>query len=154
MKHWDSSSTLAVTRNSSRKFSSWDNQFIFPFLIHSCIFFSSKWNWLQKSILLLQIPLCSINRACPSKGVLNFSAFAVLSYIRHYHLHQVFIFVLKDYSLVFFFSSNMLPIFQLFSPPQHLTVKGRSHSYVKKVSSSILIPPTMNFVKIGINIYF
>ncbi|KGN61602.2 uncharacterized protein LOC101213850 isoform X1 [Cucumis sativus] len=55
------------------------------------------------------IPMCGSIWSCPSEGVLSFSAFSVLSFCRNHHL------------------------LQLFGRPQWLTVKGRSHSYVKKV---------------------
>ncbi|PON33810.1 S-adenosyl-L-methionine-dependent methyltransferase [Parasponia andersonii] len=60
----------------------------------------------QKAYL---IPICGSIWSCPSEGVMSFSAFSVLSFCRNHHL------------------------LQLFGRPQWLTVKGRSHCYVKKV---------------------
>ncbi|XP_030508263.2 uncharacterized protein LOC115723007 [Cannabis sativa] len=55
------------------------------------------------------IPICGSIWSCPSEGVMSFSAFSVLSFCRNHYL------------------------LQLFGRPQWLTVKGRSHCYVKKV---------------------
>ncbi|KAM5553292.1 hypothetical protein ABKV19_025489 [Rosa sericea] len=55
------------------------------------------------------IPICSSILSCPSEGVISLSAFSVLSVCRNYQL------------------------LQLFGGPQWLTVKWRSHCYVKKV---------------------
>ncbi|CAN1279159.1 Tuberculostearic acid methyltransferase UfaA1 [Linum perenne] len=56
------------------------------------------------------VPMCGSIWSCPSEGVMNFSAFSVLSFCRNHHL------------------------LQLLGRPQWLTVKRRSHSYVNKVS--------------------
>ncbi|XP_011649135.2 uncharacterized protein LOC105434590 isoform X1 [Cucumis sativus] len=55
------------------------------------------------------VPMCGSIWSCSSEKVLSFSAFSVLSFCRNHHL------------------------LQLVGRPQWLTVKGRSHSYVKKV---------------------
>ncbi|CAN0904824.1 Tuberculostearic acid methyltransferase UfaA1 [Linum grandiflorum] len=60
----------------------------------------------QKAYL---VPMCGSIWSCPSEGVMNFSAFSVLSFCRNHHL------------------------LQLLGRPQWLTVKRRSHSYVNKV---------------------
>ncbi|XP_048332631.2 uncharacterized protein LOC107411826 isoform X1 [Ziziphus jujuba] len=60
----------------------------------------------QKAYL---IPICGSIWSCPSEGVMSFSAFSVLSFCRNHHL------------------------LQLLGRPQWLTIKGRSHCYVKKV---------------------
>uniref|UniRef100_A0A2N9GZN4 Amine oxidase domain-containing protein n=1 Tax=Fagus sylvatica TaxID=28930 RepID=A0A2N9GZN4_FAGSY len=60
----------------------------------------------QKAYL---VPVCGSVWSCPSDGVMSFSAFSVLSFCRNHHL------------------------LQLFGRPQWLTVRWRSHCYVKKV---------------------
>ncbi|BFG14191.1 hypothetical protein CerSpe_004660 [Prunus speciosa] len=60
----------------------------------------------QKAYL---VPVCGSIWSCPSEGVMSFSAFSVLSFCRNHHL------------------------LQLFGRPQWLTVRWRSHCYVKKV---------------------
>ncbi|XP_028769570.1 uncharacterized protein LOC114727032, partial [Neltuma alba] len=64
----------------------------------------------QKAYL---IPICGSIWSCPSQGVMSFSAFSVLSFCRNHHL------------------------LQLFGRPQWLTVKGRSHNYVRKVKEEL-----------------
>ncbi|CAI0383101.1 unnamed protein product [Linum tenue] len=64
----------------------------------------------QKAYL---VPMCGSIWSCPSEGVLNFSAYSVLSFCRNHHL------------------------LQLFGRPQWLTVKRRSHSYVNKVREQL-----------------
>ncbi|KAM0945005.1 putative cyclopropane-fatty-acyl-phospholipid synthase [Dioscorea sansibarensis] len=64
----------------------------------------------QKAYL---VPICASVWSCSSEVVMNFSAFAVLSFCRNHHL------------------------LQLFGRPQWLTVKSRSHSYVKKVREEL-----------------
>ncbi|KAF3457852.1 hypothetical protein FNV43_RR02512 [Rhamnella rubrinervis] len=64
----------------------------------------------QKAYL---IPICGSVWSCPSEGVMSFSAFSVLSFCRNHHL------------------------LQLFGRPQWLTVRGRSHNYVKKVREEL-----------------
>ncbi|KAK9140261.1 hypothetical protein Scep_009942 [Stephania cephalantha] len=59
------------------------------------------------------IPICASIWSCPSEGVLNFSAFAILSFCRNHHL------------------------LQLFGRPQWLTVRWRSHTYVNKVQEEL-----------------
>ncbi|MED6194133.1 hypothetical protein PIB30_025689 [Stylosanthes scabra] len=59
------------------------------------------------------IPICGSIWSCSSEGVMSFSAFSILSFCRNHHL------------------------LQLFGRPQWLTVKWRSHSYVKKVQEEI-----------------
>ncbi|XP_058094779.1 uncharacterized protein LOC131240519 isoform X2 [Magnolia sinica] len=59
------------------------------------------------------LPVCASIWSCPSDGVLNFSAFSVLSFCRNHHL------------------------LQLFGRPQWLTVKSRSHTYVNKVREEL-----------------
>ncbi|KAG6668571.1 uncharacterized protein LOC122276579 isoform X1 [Carya illinoinensis] len=55
------------------------------------------------------IPICGSIWSCPSEGVMSFSAFSILSFCRNHHLLQIF------------------------GRPQWLTVRWRSHCYVKKV---------------------
>ncbi|KAL5542334.1 hypothetical protein UlMin_010044 [Ulmus minor] len=64
----------------------------------------------QKAYL---IPICGSIWSCPAEGVMSFSAYSVLSFCRNHHL------------------------LQLFGRPQWLTVKGRSHCYVKKVREEL-----------------
>eukprot|EP00258_Populus_trichocarpa_P008665 XP_002314493.3 uncharacterized protein LOC7459982 isoform X1 [Populus trichocarpa] len=64
----------------------------------------------QKAYL---VPVCGSIWSCPSEGVMNFSAFSVLSFCRNHHL------------------------LQLFGRPQWLTVRRRSHSYVNKVREKL-----------------
>ncbi|CAO2832203.1 unnamed protein product [Amaranthus hypochondriacus] len=64
----------------------------------------------QKAYL---IPMCASIWSCPSDIVMNFSAFSILSFCRNHHLLQVF------------------------GRPQWLTVKGRSHCYVKKIKDEL-----------------
>ncbi|XLR00814.1 hypothetical protein S83_067012 [Arachis hypogaea] len=60
------------------------------------------------------VPICGSIWPCSSEGVMSFSAFSVFSFFRnHHHL-------------------------QLFGRPQWLTVKGRSHTYVKKVKEELV----------------
>ncbi|MQM15712.1 hypothetical protein Taro_048662 [Colocasia esculenta] len=59
------------------------------------------------------VPICASIWSCPSEGVMNFSAFSVLSFCRNHHL------------------------LQLLGRPQWLTVKGRSHSYARKVREEL-----------------
>ncbi|KAK1362622.1 Cyclopropane-fatty-acyl-phospholipid synthase family protein [Heracleum sosnowskyi] len=66
----------------------------------------------QKAYL---IPMCSSIWSSPSEGVMNFSAYAILSFCRNHHL------------------------LQLFGRPQWLTVRCRSHSYVNKVKEELII---------------
>ncbi|KAK1362601.1 Cyclopropane-fatty-acyl-phospholipid synthase [Heracleum sosnowskyi] len=66
----------------------------------------------QKAYL---IPMCSSIWSSPSEGVMNFSAYAILSFCRNHHL------------------------LQLFGHPQWLTVRCRSHSYVNKVKEELII---------------
>ncbi|XP_062167109.1 uncharacterized protein LOC133873419 [Alnus glutinosa] len=55
------------------------------------------------------VPICGSIWSCPAEGVMSFSAFSVLSFCRNHHL------------------------LQLLGRPQWLTVRWRSHCYVKKV---------------------
>ncbi|PSS35629.1 Tuberculostearic acid methyltransferase [Actinidia chinensis var. chinensis] len=64
----------------------------------------------QKAYL---IPICASIWSCPSEGVMNFSAYFVLSFCRNHHL------------------------LQLFGRPQWLTVKWRSQNYVNKVREQL-----------------
>ncbi|XP_029123577.1 uncharacterized protein [Elaeis guineensis] len=64
----------------------------------------------QKAYL---VPICASIWSCPSEGVMSFSAFSVLSFCRNHHL------------------------LQLFGRPQWLTVKQRSHCYVRKVTGEL-----------------
>ncbi|XP_043705669.1 uncharacterized protein LOC122655543 isoform X1 [Telopea speciosissima] len=64
----------------------------------------------QKAYL---VPICASIWSCPSEGVMNFSAFSVLSFCRNHHL------------------------LQLFGRPQWLTVRWRSHTYVNKVQEEL-----------------
>ncbi|KAM0945008.1 putative cyclopropane-fatty-acyl-phospholipid synthase [Dioscorea sansibarensis] len=64
----------------------------------------------QKAYL---VPICASVWPCSSEVIMNFSAFSVLSFCRNHHL------------------------LQLFGRPQWLTVKSRSHSYVKKVREEL-----------------
>ncbi|KAJ0963682.1 hypothetical protein J5N97_028804 [Dioscorea zingiberensis] len=64
----------------------------------------------QKAYL---VPICASIWSCSSEGVMSFSAFSVLSFCRNHHL------------------------LQLLGRPQWLTVKSRSHSYVKKVREAL-----------------
>ncbi|GMN53351.1 hypothetical protein TIFTF001_022486 [Ficus carica] len=66
----------------------------------------------QKAYL---IPICGSICSCPSEGVMSFSAFSVLSICRNHNL------------------------LQLFDQPQWLTIKGRSHCFVKKVREELEI---------------
>ncbi|XP_072059411.1 uncharacterized protein [Arachis hypogaea] len=60
------------------------------------------------------VPICGSIWPCSSEGVMSFSAFSVFSFFRnHHHL-------------------------QLFRRPQWLTVKRRSHTYVKKVKEELV----------------
>ncbi|KAF6145532.1 hypothetical protein GIB67_037565 [Kingdonia uniflora] len=59
------------------------------------------------------VPVCASVWSCSSEGVLNFSAFSVLSFCRNHHL------------------------LQMFGRPQWLTVRQRSHSYVNKVMEEL-----------------
>ncbi|KAK1307704.1 hypothetical protein QJS10_CPA09g01967 [Acorus calamus] len=64
----------------------------------------------QKAYL---IPVCASIWSCASEGVLNFSAFSILTFCKNHHL------------------------LQLFGRPQWLTVKSRSHHYVNKVREEL-----------------
>ncbi|XP_017699471.1 uncharacterized protein LOC103711840 isoform X2 [Phoenix dactylifera] len=64
----------------------------------------------QKAYL---VPICACIWSCPSEGVMSFSAFSVLAFCRNHHL------------------------LQLFGRPQWLTVKQRSHCYVRKVRGEL-----------------
>ncbi|GLT42101.1 hypothetical protein SLA2020_161210 [Shorea laevis] len=64
----------------------------------------------QKAYL---VPICGSIWSCPSEGVINFSAYSVLSFFRNHHLLQPF------------------------GLPQWLTVKRRSHAYVNKVKEEL-----------------
>ncbi|KAI5649663.1 hypothetical protein M9H77_35668 [Catharanthus roseus] len=64
----------------------------------------------QKAYL---IPICGSIWSCSSEGVLNFSAYSILSFCRNHHLLQIF------------------------GRPQWLTVRQRSHTYVNKVRSEL-----------------
>ncbi|XP_050375275.1 uncharacterized protein LOC126792840 [Argentina anserina] len=55
------------------------------------------------------IPICGSIWSCPAEGVMSFSAFSILSFCRNHHLLQIF------------------------GRPQWLTVRWRSHCYVRKV---------------------
>ncbi|XXG76992.1 hypothetical protein AAC387_Pa08g1236 [Persea americana] len=59
------------------------------------------------------VPVCASIWSCPSDGVLNFCAYFVLSFCRNHHL------------------------LQLFGRPQWLTVKSRSHTYIKKIREEL-----------------
>ncbi|KAJ4834137.1 hypothetical protein Tsubulata_012634 [Turnera subulata] len=59
------------------------------------------------------VPMCGSIWSCPSDGVMNFSAYSILSFCRNHHL------------------------LQLFGRPQWLTVRWRSHSYVNKVREQL-----------------
>ncbi|KAL3506178.1 hypothetical protein ACH5RR_031560 [Cinchona calisaya] len=58
-------------------------------------------------------PICASIWSCSSEGVLNFSAYSILSFCRNHHL------------------------LQLFGRPQWLTVRWRSHTYVSKVKDDL-----------------
>ncbi|XP_025679805.1 uncharacterized protein [Arachis hypogaea] len=61
------------------------------------------------------IPICGSIWPCSFEGVMSFSTFSVFSFFRnHHHLH-------------------------LFGRPQWLTVKHRSHTYIKKVKEELVI---------------
>lgn len=60
------------------------------------------------------IPMCGSIWSCPSQQVMTFSAFSILSFCRNHHL------------------------LQLTGRPQWLTVKGRSHCYVNKVTKELV----------------
>ncbi|KAI0491367.1 hypothetical protein KFK09_025627 [Dendrobium nobile] len=64
----------------------------------------------QKAYL---IPICASIWSCPLEGVMNFSAYSVLSFCRNHHL------------------------LQLFNRPQWLTIKHRSHYYVNKLREQL-----------------
>ncbi|CAI9118090.1 OLC1v1019608C1 [Oldenlandia corymbosa var. corymbosa] len=64
----------------------------------------------QKAYL---VPICASIWSCSSEGVLNFSAYSILSFCRNHHL------------------------LQLFGRPQWLTVRWRSHKYVSKVRDDL-----------------
>ncbi|XP_020581327.1 uncharacterized protein LOC110025272 [Phalaenopsis equestris] len=64
----------------------------------------------QKAYL---VPMCASIWSCPSEGVMNFSAYSVLSFCRNHHL------------------------LQLFNRPQWLTTKHRSHDYVNKLREEL-----------------
>ncbi|KAF8401963.1 hypothetical protein HHK36_012914 [Tetracentron sinense] len=64
----------------------------------------------QKAYL---VPVCASIWSCSSEGVMSFSAFSVLSFCRNHHL------------------------LQLFGRPPWLTVRWRSHTYVKKVREEL-----------------
>ncbi|GLU08230.1 hypothetical protein SLE2022_251540 [Rubroshorea leprosula] len=64
----------------------------------------------QKAYL---VPICGSIWSCPSEGVVNFSAYSVLSFFRNHHLLQPF------------------------GLSQWLTVKRRSHAYVNKVKEEL-----------------
>ncbi|KAK6914135.1 hypothetical protein RJ641_021456, partial [Dillenia turbinata] len=64
----------------------------------------------QKAYL---VPICASIWSCPSEGVMNFSAFSVLSFCRNHCL------------------------LQLFGRPQWMTVRRRSHNYVSKVRDQL-----------------
>ncbi|KAK1362619.1 Cyclopropane-fatty-acyl-phospholipid synthase [Heracleum sosnowskyi] len=66
----------------------------------------------QKAYL---IPMCSSIWSSPSEGLMNFSAYVILSFCRNHHL------------------------LQLFGRPQWLTVRCRSQSYVNKVKEELII---------------
>lgn len=59
------------------------------------------------------LPVCASIWSCSTEGVLGFSAFSVLSFLRNHHMLQIL------------------------GRPQWLTVKGRSETYVKKVVSEL-----------------
>ncbi|XP_020531014.1 uncharacterized protein LOC18447304 isoform X2 [Amborella trichopoda] len=59
------------------------------------------------------VPVCASIWSCSSETVMTFSAFSVLSFCRNHHL------------------------LQLFGRPQWLTVKCRSHTYVKRVKEEL-----------------
>eukprot|EP00262_Sarcandra_glabra_P015120 TRINITY_DN4593_c0_g2_i1.p1 TRINITY_DN4593_c0_g2~~TRINITY_DN4593_c0_g2_i1.p1 ORF type:complete len:678 (-),score=92.22 TRINITY_DN4593_c0_g2_i1:579-2612(-) len=64
----------------------------------------------QKAYL---VPICASIWSCSSEGVMNFSAFSVLSFCRNHHL------------------------LQLFGRPQWLTVKCRSHTDINKIKQEL-----------------
>ncbi|CAM8988394.1 unnamed protein product [Rhodiola kirilowii] len=59
------------------------------------------------------VPICASIWSCSSEGVLNFSAYSILSFCRNHHL------------------------LQLFGRPQWLTVRWRSQQYVNKVRDEL-----------------
>ncbi|XP_027164566.1 uncharacterized protein LOC113764778 [Coffea eugenioides] len=64
----------------------------------------------QKAYL---VPICASIWSCSSEGVLNFSAYSILSFCRNHHL------------------------LQLFGRPQWLTVRWRSQTYISKVKDDL-----------------
>lgn len=59
------------------------------------------------------VPICASIWSCPAEGVMNFSAFSILTFCRNHHL------------------------LQLFGRPQWLTVKWHSQNYVNKVREEL-----------------